>query len=212
MSLFAEHEVVTRIATDAAGRFVSVFVGRRRVARLPVGRARALGIEAGVAWTPELAAGAALALESFDAKKKAVALLRVRSRSTAEIRRRLADAGFAAAAIDAAVMELTKDGVLNDAGLAESLAQAGADKGLSSRGVKAALKSRGLESPGDEPAGSELDRALTAARNRAARLPGSLDAAAQFRRLAAALGRLGYEEDVARHAAASVLGVKESLD
>src|SRR5437762_3529797 len=57
--------------------------------------------------------------------------------------------------------------------------------------------------------GDDLSRAIEQARNRAAQMPESLGAPVRYRRVLAALARLGYEEDVAQEAAAAVVRIDD---
>jgi SOS response regulatory protein OraA/RecX len=196
---------IARITPDrSAPIWAHVIVGRRRVAKVPAARVEGLGIRVGAVWTPALKESAVLATETLRAKLRAIALLKVRDRASAELASRLARAGFSKPAAAAAIAELKSEGLLNDQKLAAHAAEVAASKGLSSAAVKQRLAKLGLAAatlPGDD-----LARATQEARNRAATLPESLSVPASYRRVLAALARLGYDEDVAREAAERVLG------
>lgn len=219
MSLFPEDAPrITRIAEDATGTWVSVLAGRRRLAKVPASRFAALDIEVGTPWTPELAARALRVAETSRAKRKAIALLKIKQRSSRELQGRLTAAGFSTEASDAAIAELRQTRAVDDEALAAHLIERQQAKGFSGHAINENLKTRGLSLPGtpspDEsndaaPTPSDAARALAAARNRLTKVPESLPAAAKFRRLASALTRLGYEEDTAREAARQALGVTD---
>ncbi len=197
---------VTRLV-DRAG-WSTVYVGRRRVARVPSKRAAGLGIAVGVEWTEALAHAAELASETVKAKKKAVALLRVKDRTEQELRDRLLRAGFGSEGVEAALAELTREGLVDDARLAQVSVARDLERGRSIAAAAARLETRGVRAADIPPTGGagELARAVAAAQKRAQKLPESLPMPAKARRLLAALARLGYEEETAREAAERVLG------
>ncbi len=196
---------VTRVV-DRAG-WSAIYVGRKRVARVPSKRAAALNIAPGVEWTPALAAAAALAADTVKAKKKALSLLKVKDRTAHELRDRLVAAGHPPTGVDAALAELAREGLLNDSALARASLERDLAKGHSPRAAAHKLATRGIhDADMPSPPTGELERAVAAAQARAAKLPPDLPPHARARRLLAALARLGYEEDTARDAAVRVLG------
>lgn len=176
-----------------------------RLGSVPFAQAAALGVVPGAAWTGDLLRSVARATLVLRAKLKAVKLLGIRARSAAELRERLVRL-FEAPVVDEAIEELKREKLLDDAGLAAQLVEKDTALGRSSLLIERRLSSRGLERGTNQPPQGELERAIAAARNRAARLPESLGAAARYQRLLAALARLGYDEETAREAAATVLG------
>src|SRR5437899_2942349 len=115
-----ESPSITRLTPDGASAlWVHVVVGRKRVARVPAAKVEALGLAVGAAWTPELSERAALAGEVLKAKLKAVALLKVRGRTSVELRARLGRAGWSKEAVEVALGELVRDGLLDDRALAQ---------------------------------------------------------------------------------------------
>ena len=156
----------------------------------------------------------ALAAQVLRAKLKAVALLKVRARSSAEVVGRLVRQGFSRPAADLAVAELAQERLLDDEALAQSRAEGSLNKGMATGAVQEELSRSGLAETQAAGAiaqiagsGDELTRAIEQARNRAAKIPESLGAAARYRRVLTALARMGYDEDVAREAATKALGV-----
>lgn len=200
---------VTKVAPTKDG-WVSIYADEKRVARVPRGAAEELKIAAGMEWSKPLAAACDLAAECFKARRRAVALLKVKARSSAELAQRLIAGGCSKAAAEAVIEQLGRERLLDDAALASAIAGRAAENGLSRAAAAGKLEDRGLAaaevaSPGE----SDLERAVAAARNRAGRLPESLDAPARARRLLSALARLGYEEDLAREAVERVLGFQD---
>jgi SOS response regulatory protein OraA/RecX len=188
--------------------WISIFADEKRVARVPRGNAERLGLANGAAWTRPLESACKLAAETWRAKRKGAALIRVRPRGSAELRTRLADAGFSPEAATAAVVALAGEGLVDDAALAQVTAARASEKGLSAGATAARLGSRGLAdaAPKLVDGGTDLERAIEVVRNRAAKLPESLTATTRANRLLGALSRLGYDEDTAREAVQRVLG------
>ena len=212
MTLFDPSSLGTITRLAERDGWTTVYIHKKRTARLPTKRAAALGIAHGDEWTATLAAAAALATETVKAKKKAVALLKLKDRTSHELRDRLTRAGFEPQAIEAALAELTRENLLNDQTLARASIDRDLAKGRSIHAAAQRLATRGIHDADIQSPTPELDRAITAARARAAKLPQSLPPQARARRLLAALARLGYEEDTARDAAARVLGFDPDQD
>jgi regulatory protein len=149
------------------------------------------------------------------AKDRALRLLSVRSRSHAELSRRLRLAGFAEPDIEAALADLEAVGLIDDERFARELA--GHEVGGRLAGNWAALASlrkagvaRDLaERAVDEASGDDEEaRAEELARSRLGRLRG-LPPEAAYRRLLGFLQRRGYSGEIARAACRLVL---EQLD
>lgn len=144
------------------------------------------------------------------ARKKALQLLRIKLRSTAELRDRLATAGFSQHTIDAVVGELTKAKVLNDAALAEAHVRRIKDRGpADAKAVQAALARRGL-TPHQPPKqlGSSRDEILAFAKHKLASMPPTLTVQARATRLASLLARRGFEQDFAEEIVAALTGLQ----
>jgi regulatory protein len=206
MTLFDPSSLGTITRLAERDGWTTVYIHKKRVARLPTKRAAALNIAPGLEWTPTLAAAAALATETVKAKKKALALLKVKDRTSHELRDRLTRAGFEPHGIEAALAELTREKLLSDQTLARASIDRDLAKGRSIHAAAQRLATRGISHADIQSPKGELDRAIAAAKARAAKLPANLPPQARARRLLAALARLGYEEDTARDAAARVLG------
>jgi regulatory protein len=208
---------ISRLTPDKSGRWVHIIINRRRVATAPASRTEQLGLAVGAPWTDELAAKVDTAANVFRARLKAIKLLGIRARSSKELQERLQESGFAPQIAQAAIEELKRDKLLDDKALAQDRAAAALASGMSPAAARQRLAKLGiapqtaaqaLTRAGDEDRtlSSEHARAVSAARNRARRLPESLSTTARHRRLLAALARLGYEEDVAQAAVSEVLG------
>jgi SOS response regulatory protein OraA/RecX len=208
-------ETVTRLTPDKSSPlWVHVVVGARRAAKVPAAKLDVLGLAVGTAWSTNLAERSAVAAQVLKAKLKAVALLKLRARSSAEVVGRLVRQGFSRPASDLAVAELVQEGLLDDEALAQSRAEGSLSKGMASGAVQEELSRSGLAQTQAAGAiaeiagsGDELARAIEQARNRAARIPESLGASVRYRRVLTALARMGYDEEVAREAAAKALGI-----
>jgi regulatory protein len=143
------------------------------------------------------------------AKDPALRLLAVRWRSRVELERRLKLAGFQAEDIAAALEDLTRAGLIDDARFARAMVADRASQRLSGdRAIRTALFQKGVSpevaAEAMEGAGEECERALALARRRAPRLAGA-DPAASFRRLYGLLLRRGFGPGVARQACRAAL-------
>lgn len=153
--------------------------------------------------------------ESPSALEKATRLLTAKSRSSAELRRKLAQAGYEAAAIDAALEKLTRAGFLNDEHFARQFARSRLASGKrSTRRVRDELRTKGLDA--DLVAGAmddvvadegvrDADAALALARKKVPALRG-LDRQVARRRLYGVLARRGFSPDVIGRAVSKALG------
>jgi regulatory protein len=145
------------------------------------------------------------------AKDRALGLLSHRSRSRAELSRRLAGAGYPEEEVTAALDDLEEVGLVDDEKFARELAaheiegrgsgRRMAMSALRKAGVRAEIAERVVDEMG--PADEEA-RAEELARSRIGRLSG-LDEPTAHRRLLSYLLRRGYDGQVARAAARRAL-------
>jgi SOS response regulatory protein OraA/RecX len=138
------------------------------------------------------------------AKERALRLLSVRSRSHAELFRRLRMAGFVEPDIETALADLEGVGLIDDERFARDLAAHEVDRRLAGRrAALASLRKAGVardlaERAVDEAAGDDEEaRAEELARSRLGRLRG-LTTEAAYRRLLGFLQRRGYSGETAR--------------
>jgi regulatory protein len=151
------------------------------------------------------------------AKDRALRLLGVRARSREELRRRLAQTGFEAEAIDEALSDLEAVGLIDDERFARELARyelgrrsvgrRAAVASLRQKGVGADLAERVVEELGPE---DEEARAVEVARQRLARLNGLAEEVV-YRRLVGFLQRRGYDARVAHAACKRALAEREGV-
>jgi regulatory protein len=146
------------------------------------------------------------------AKDRALRLLSVRSRSHAELFRRLLMAGFAEPDIEAGLADLEAVGLIDDERFARELAAHEVGGRLAgSRAALASLRKAGVapdlaERVVEEVAGEDEEaRAEELARSRLGRLK-SLSPEAAYRRLLSFLQRRGYAGEIARAACRRALG------
>jgi regulatory protein len=137
----------------------------------------------------------------------ALRLLTTRARTRAELRHRLEERGFEAAAVVETLDRLERVGLVDDAALAEAVAEGRADRGLDAPAIAAELRDRGVNPAVAEraaqaavPDEDRADRCRQVARARLAQLHG-LPPATQLRRLAAYLSRRGYPPELAESVA-----------
>lgn len=194
------------------GLVAIVLSDRKRACTITRKSAAALGIAIGAPWTPALAHAADEAQQTLAARKKAVTLLKAKDRSAKDIQARLARAGFEPAVIAHALRELKAEGLIDDARLAQSLAEqtqrrlrstADLSRRLRRAGVAAPARTQALETrtPKDDRAA-----AFALAKSLAAKLPARLDATARTRRLLGALQRQGFSADLCYEAVRKALG------
>jgi regulatory protein len=137
----------------------------------------------------------------------ALRLLTTRARTRAELRQRLEDRGFAAAAVADTLDRLERVGLVDDAALARTVAGGRAERGVDAPAIAAELRDRGVDPAVAEqaahaavPAETRADRCREVAEARLAQLAG-LPAPTQLRRLAGYLARRGYPPDLAESVA-----------
>jgi regulatory protein len=144
----------------------------------------------------------------------ALRLLTTRARTRAELRQRLEDRGFEAAAVAESLDRLERVGLVDDAALAETVAEGRAERGLDAPAIAAELRDRGVDpavadraAQAAVPAEDRADRCRQVAQARLAQLEG-LPAPTQLRRLASYLARRGYPPDLAESVARDLVGLE----
>jgi regulatory protein len=144
------------------------------------------------------------------ARRAAAGLCAAGPRGRAELERRLAERGFAPAAIATALDELERSGTLDEARAIDATIRRRRRAGYGPRRIAAELRARGA-APGQVR--EQLDRALAGQDLEAECLAWARRAAARYqplsdpanrRKLAQALLRRGYDSDMARAAATRV--------
>jgi regulatory protein len=143
----------------------------------------------------------------------ALRLLTTRARTRAELRQRLAQRGFEAAAVAETLERLERVGLVDDAALAGAVAEGRAERGLDAPAIAAELRDRGVDPAVAEraaqaavPAEDRADRCRQVAQARLAQLAG-LPAPTQLRRLASYLARRGYPPELAESVARDLVPV-----
>lgn len=168
-------------------------------------------------WTPAVQERVRRVLAEAGARIAAGRLLRVRPRSSAELRERLGKR-FPKEAVDRAVDALVRSGAVDDARLADDLAeQLGGVKphgreAIRDRLERAKLGAEMLEEALDThaPSTGEGQRAVDAARAQLKRLQAlSLTPEAMRRRMFGVLARRGFDAETAAEAVEQVLGAAD---
>lgn len=168
----------------------------------------------GEPWTETVRERARRAVGEAGARLAALRLLRVRARSSAELRERLIGR-YPHEAVEKVVGALVRAGAVDDVRYADQLAeQMGAIRPHGREAVRARLERARLESGTLEealdahvPASDEGLRALEAARVQARRLASlGIGPQAMRRRLYGVLGRRGFDAETAAEAVERVLG------
>jgi len=143
----------------------------------------------------------------------ALRLLTTRARTRAELRQRLEQRGFETAAVAEVLARLERVGLVDDAALAETVAEGRAERGLAAPAIAAELRDRGVDPEVAEraaqaavPAEDRADRCRQVAEARLAQLVG-LPAPTQLRRLASYLTRRGYPPDLAESVVRDLVGL-----
>jgi regulatory protein len=143
----------------------------------------------------------------------ALRLLTTRARTRAELRQRLEDRGFEAAAVAETLDRLERVGLVDDAALAQTVAEGRAERGLDAPAIATELRDRGVDpavadraAQAAVPAEDRVDRCRQVAEARLAQLAG-LPAPTQLRRLASYLARRGYPADLAESVARDLVSL-----
>lgn len=178
------------------------------------------GLVNGDPWTPAVQERVTRALAEAGARLAAARLLRVRPRSSTELRERLGKR-YPKDAVDRTIEALVRSGAVDDARLADRLAeQLGQVRPHAREAVRARLKRAKLASglledalDAHAPSTSESARAVEAARAQLGRLV-SLGVGTDVvrRRLYASLGRRGFDAETAAEAVEQVLGASDDVD
>ena len=173
-----------------------------------------LGLKLGADLSEPTLAAIARAAELVDATDRALALIALRSHSSREVARKLAQKGIAKPAIDAAVTRLVDTGLLDDRAFTESFVRSRlVGRGQSRRKVAAELAKRGipraeadhaLSAVAESEEVSELDQARKAAGKKVRSLA-KLEYDVARRRLAGYLMRQGFGGDVVRQVTAELV-------
>src|SRR5215213_3325925 len=121
----------------------------------------------------------------------ALRLLTTRARTRAELRQRLEDRGFEAAAVAETLDRLERVGLVDDAALARTVAEGRAERGVDAPAIAAETRA---------------DRCREVAEARLAQLAG-LPAPTQLRRLASYLARRGYPPELAESVARDLVSL-----
>jgi SOS response regulatory protein OraA/RecX len=190
-----------------------VKVGDRVVAKVPFMDIEKLGLRVGASWTSRLAQTCDQAWQLMQAKEHAVKILKVKGKTAVQLEAKLTEKGVGPVIAKQAVEDLKRDGLVSDEAIAEQLAEEEVGKGVAPSKVKERLRSVGVS---EETATATLKRASggksetalakAAAEQIIAKLPAKLAKGVKWRRVAAALQRRGFDEDVARSATRRVLG------
>ena len=134
------------------------------------------------------------AASSDAAHAAALRLLTTRARTRAELRQRLEGRGFEPAAVAEALDRLERVGLIDDAALAELVAEGRAERGLDAPAIAAELRDRGVDpAVAEQAAQNAVPPEVRADLTQLAGLP----APTQLRRLASYLSRRGYPPDLA---------------
>lgn len=146
------------------------------------------------------------------ARKKAMQLLRVKLRSTAELRARLGAKGFAADDIEMVLGELARARVLDDAALAEADVRRIKERGPVGAGaMRAKLERRGLNARGlGDDAGSSPEDVRAFAVKKLATMSAKVSDKAKARRLFGLLARRGIDVEMAMEIVEQLTGVRGS--
>ena len=152
------------------------------------------------------------AASSDAAHAAALRLLTTSARTRAELRQRLEGRGFEPAAVAEALDRLERVGLIDDAALADLVAEGRAERGLDAPAIAAELRDRGVDPAIAEQAAQNAvppevraDRCRQVAQARLAQLAG-LPAPTQLRRLADYLARRGYPPELAESVARDLVG------
>lgn len=205
--LFGNSDTAKRITAitprGSDPNFRNIRVGRSVVAVLPASDVEALGLQVGGVWTAAIARAVNFAQSLSEARRIAMQLLSRRPLTTRELIDRLKKRDVTKATLDVLLPELNRDGWLDDAAMARSLATEliSGKRRLADVAVLDKLRKRGFTTETAKAAVAEArstidpqDSAFDLAAAALKSLRGK-DSTTQRRRIAARLARRGYNED-----------------
>lgn len=206
------HGTITTLKTVRGG--FSVWVGATRVLTASTGVVATVGLRVGGIWNADVAARAEHAAKIETIRAAAMRLLKTSERSKAALAARLAQKGFAAADIAAAMDDMERAGVIDDARAAATAAHAATRKPTSSTAVEAKLAMKGFDVATRRAAVGETGATDNAAAARAVLEPemkrfSKLDKAAAARRAFGLLARRGFDEQTAEDVVRDMIGIDE---
>lgn len=144
---------------------------------------------------------------------------RARPQTTTELRAKLDDRGYDGSIVDAAITRCTELGAIDDAAFARAwVADRGLVRGYSASRLRGELRRRQVPDPVIDEALTPVEErddlavATELARQRAQRMPATLEPPVVARRLLGFLARRGYNEALARRVAIAVSGVDRQWD
>lgn len=144
---------------------------------------------------------------------------RARPQTAAELRAKLDDRGYDDSIVDAAIARATDLGAIDDAAFARAwVADRGVARGYSASRLRIELRRRQVADPVIDDAlaplaeRDDLAVATDLARQRAQRMPATLEPDVVARRLLGFLARRGYTEALARRVAIDVSGLDRPWD
>lgn len=198
------------------GSRLAVFVGKKRVAVIPIADA---GIVAeGDPWSAELAERLFDAARTLAATRHALRILASRAKPKSALRRQLVLRGHEARAVDRAIERIEAAGLIDDRAFALHTAERLAERGgqarrlienkLRQKGIDASLARDAVREAATEL--DEADEAIRLAQARAPRMDPRLEPEAKARRLFAWLARRGFDSGDARRAVELALRTDET--
>ncbi len=206
---------ITALTPDKSNAWPGVWivVDRRRVAKLSPKAVTDLNLKVGTPWTADLAETVADAATVGLAIRDAHFALSRRAMSRFDLGRRLARKGHERAAIDAALEELDRRGLLNDQVLAEQVVRSAiARRPTSRREMDHKLRQKGIAQDARQPVLDEafagrdpLADATELAQKRLSRMSAGLPAETIARRLFGVVARRGFPPDVCAQAVRTAL-------
>ena len=200
---------VTAVRPDPrAPGTVAVYAGRVRLGRLDTDAAVRLGVKEGRAVDRALAQAMLAEMDRAGARAAALRLLGVKSRSRADLVRRLRMKGYPAEASEAAADRMAEVGLLDDRRYAEAVAASELRRKPAGEALLSAkLRSKGVAGPVAAEVAKEaregrdeLADAVEVARRAVRRQPKGIEEEALRRRVLGALARRGFGGDVSRRA------------
>ncbi len=203
--------VITTLKTVRGG--FSIWVGSTRVLTASTAVVARAGLRVGAEWTADLAQSVARETRLETIRAAALRLLKASERSKAALHDRLAHKGFAVADITAALDDLERAGIIDDARAAATAAHAATRKPISSAAVEAKLAAKGFDAPTRRAAVGESGATSDAAAARAVLQPelkrlAKLDKAAAARRAFGLLARRGFDEQTAEDVVRDMIGIE----
>lgn len=198
--------MIDRIEIKPDSRWATIYVAGQRVSKVAAMMIPRIPLHIGQEWTRDTESRIEHANEVAKTCGRMVRMLSTSQKSTKELESRLTKSGVNPDVVKEALDLLGQIGMVSDKRLAEQVIETQKRKGRSQAAVQRELSRRGLSAPVEALEQEDLLAAIAVAREAAARVPPEADVTTRWRRVLGALGRRGFDEEIAVEASRVILG------